>query len=61
MLCFTINDFSGYGHLSGYSVKGHFAGSICEENMCYVQLKRGKNLCIQDIENSFSKSSLPVE
>ena len=37
----TINDFLSYDTLSGYSVKGHFACPICEENTIYSQLKHG--------------------
>jgi len=32
MLFCTINDFPAYGNLSGYSVKGHKACPICEED-----------------------------
>ncbi|KOM41380.1 hypothetical protein LR48_Vigan04g157800 [Vigna angularis] len=32
MVFCTINDFPTYGNLSGYSVKGHKACPICEEN-----------------------------
>ncbi|WVZ05831.1 hypothetical protein V8G54_019177 [Vigna mungo] len=42
MLFCTINDFPAYGNLSGYSVKGHFACPLCEENTSYVQLKHGQ-------------------
>ncbi|XP_058766672.1 uncharacterized protein LOC131640279 [Vicia villosa] len=42
MLFCTINDFPAYGNLSGYSVKGHKACPICEENTCFEQLKYGK-------------------
>ena len=28
----TINDFPAYGNISGYSVKGHKACLICEED-----------------------------
>ena len=35
MLFCTINDFPAYGNLSGYSVKGHHACPICEENTSY--------------------------
>ena len=42
MLFCTINDFPAYGNLSGYSVKGHYACSICQENTSYVQLKHGQ-------------------
>jgi len=38
----TINYFPTYGNLSGYSVKGHRACSICEEDVSYVQLKHGR-------------------
>jgi len=33
MLFYTINDFSTYGNLLGYKVKGHKACPICEENI----------------------------
>jgi len=39
LLLWTINDFPAYGNLSGYSVKGHHACPICEENTSYHQLK----------------------
>ena len=41
----TINDFLAYGNLSGYSVKGHRACPICEENTSYHQLKHGRKTC----------------
>jgi len=44
MLFFTINDFPTYENLSGYSVKGHHACLICEENTSYVQLKHGRKI-----------------
>ncbi|XP_031116564.1 uncharacterized protein LOC116020223 [Ipomoea triloba] len=42
MLFCTINDFPAYGNLSGYSVKGHKACPICEDNTCYHQLVHGR-------------------
>jgi len=42
MLFCTINDFQAYGNLNGYSVKGHHACPICEENTSYIQLKHGR-------------------
>nr|KYP44173.1 hypothetical protein KK1_034336 [Cajanus cajan] len=42
MLFCTINDFPAYGNLSVYSVKGHYACPICEENTSYTQLKYGQ-------------------
>ena len=33
MLFCTTNDFLVYGNLSGYSVKGHHACPICEEDI----------------------------
>ena len=42
MLFCTINDFSAYGNLSGYSVKGHHACPIYEEDTSYIQLKHGR-------------------
>jgi len=44
MLFCTINDFPAYGNLSGYSVKGHKACSICEENTPYKHLKHGRKV-----------------
>ena len=44
MLFCTINDFPAYGNLSGYSVKGHHACPICEENTSYTQLKNGRKI-----------------
>jgi len=41
MLFCTINDFLAYGNLSGYSVKGHKACPICEEENASKQLKHG--------------------
>ena len=40
----TINDFPAYGNLSGYSVKGHHACPICEEDTSYIQLKHGRKI-----------------
>jgi len=42
MLFFTVNDFPTYGNLSGYSVKGHKACPICEEDTASQQLKHGR-------------------
>ena len=39
MLFCTINDFAAYGNLSDYSVKGHHACPIYEEDTSYVQQK----------------------
>jgi len=39
MLFCTINDFLAYGNLSRYSVKGHRACLIREEDTSYIQLK----------------------
>jgi len=44
MLFCTINDFSVYGNLSGYSVKGHKVCPICEEDTASQQLKHGRNI-----------------
>ena len=45
LLFCTINDFPAYENLSGYSVKGHRACTICEENTSYHQLKYGRKIC----------------
>ena len=42
MLFCTINDFSAYGNLSGYSVKVHHACPICEKDTSYIQLRHGR-------------------
>lgn len=42
MLLWTINDFSAYGNLSGYCVKGHKACPIYEEDTFSLQLKHGR-------------------
>jgi len=44
MLFCTINGFPAYGNLSGYSVKGHCACPICEEDTSYIQLKHGRKI-----------------
>ena len=44
MLFCTINDFLAYGNLSGYSVKGHRACRIYEEDISYIQLKHGRKI-----------------
>ena len=44
MIFCTINDFTAYGNLSGYSVKGHHACPICEQHTSYLQLKHGKKI-----------------
>jgi len=48
LLFCTINDFQAYGNMSGYSVKGHRAYPICEENTsyhCQHIILLGKNKC----------------
>ena len=42
MLFCTINDFSAYRNLSGYSVKDHRTCPICEEDTNYMQPKHGR-------------------
>ena len=42
LLFTTINDLPAYGNLSGYSVKGHKACPICEDDTNFVQLKYGR-------------------
>jgi len=53
MLFCTINDFPAYENLSGYSVKGHHASPICEENTSYHQLKYGRKTCYIDHRKLF--------
>ena len=38
----TINDFSAYENLSGYSVEGYKAFPLCEEDTFSLQLKYSK-------------------
>jgi len=45
LLFCSINDFPTYENLSDYSVKGHYACPICEENTNYHQLKHGRKTC----------------
>jgi len=40
MLFCTINDFPAYGNLRGYSVKGHHASRIYEENTSIWEFER---------------------
>jgi len=42
ILLWTINDFSAYGDLSGYIVKGHKACPIYEEDIFSLQLNHGR-------------------
>ena len=59
MLFCTINDVPAYGNFSDYSVKGHFACPICEENKSYIQLKHNQKNCVYKISKiPSSKSSL---
>ncbi|XP_071704872.1 uncharacterized protein [Rutidosis leptorrhynchoides] len=44
MLFCTINDFSAYGNLSGYTTKGKKACPICEENTHLIWLTNCKKL-----------------
>ena len=44
MLFCTINDFTAYGNLSRYSVKGHRACPIYEKDTSYVQVKHGRKI-----------------
>jgi len=43
-LLWTINDFPAYGNLSGYSVKGHCACPICEEETYSKYLNHSKKV-----------------
>ena len=44
-LLWTINDFSAYGNLSGWSTKGKLACPVCNENASFMSLKHGKKIC----------------
>ncbi|XP_054797583.1 uncharacterized protein LOC129302714 [Prosopis cineraria] len=44
MIFTIINEFPAYENLSGYSVKGHNACPICEEDTHYHQLKHGRKI-----------------
>ena len=58
MLFCTINDFPTYENLSGYSVKGHYACPICEEDTNYIQLKHGRKI-VYTRHRHFMKSYHP--
>ncbi|RDX77067.1 hypothetical protein CR513_42866, partial [Mucuna pruriens] len=45
LLFCTTNDFSAYGNLFKYSVKGHKICPICEEGTSYHQLTHGRKTC----------------
>ena len=59
MLVCTINDFPAYGNLSGYSVKGHKACPICEEDTTSQQLKHGRKTVYLRHRRFLRRSSLP--
>ena len=44
LLFTTINDLPTYGNLLGYSVKGHKACPICEDDTNFIQLKHERIL-----------------
>jgi Transposase family tnp2 len=44
MILYIINDFSAYGNLSGYKVKGAKACPICLEDMCSHWMKEAKKI-----------------
>jgi len=56
LLFCTINDFPTYGNLSGYSVKGHRACPICEENTSYYELKYGRKTCYVGHQNFLKRN-----
>ena len=58
MLFCTINDFPAYGNLSDYSVKGHHACPICEEDTSYLQLKHDRKI-VYTRHQCFLKSHHP--
>nr|XP_004488447.1 uncharacterized protein LOC101493360 [Cicer arietinum] len=60
MLFCTINDFPAYGNLRGYSVKGHKACPICEEDTWLkdVNVKFGKNKKQSIEKNVWKKRSV---
>ncbi|KAH7845823.1 hypothetical protein Vadar_006468 [Vaccinium darrowii] len=41
----TINDFSAYGMLSGWSTKGKLACPVCNAETCSMTLKNGQKQC----------------
>ncbi|KAI4313264.1 hypothetical protein L6164_026255 [Bauhinia variegata] len=48
MIFYMINDFSAYGNLYRYNVKGHKTCPICEEGTCYHQLQhRNKTVYLE--------------
>ena len=60
MLFCTINNFLAYGNLLGYSVKGHKACPICEEDIVSQQLKHG-NKTIYLRHQRFLRSHHPYQ
>ncbi|XP_062118464.1 uncharacterized protein LOC133832096 [Humulus lupulus] len=59
-LLWTINDFSAYGNLSGFSVKGYKACPICEEETCSQYLKHSRKVCYMG-HRKFLKSNHILE
>ena len=52
MLFGTINDFLVYGNLLRYSIKGHCACPICEDNTDWIWLdKCHKNVFLKNRKN----------
>nr|KYP42000.1 hypothetical protein KK1_036616 [Cajanus cajan] len=58
MIFCTINDFLAYGNLSGYSVKGHHACPICQQQTSYLRLKHGKKI-VYTKHQKFLKPNCP--
>ena len=58
IIFFTINDFPVYGNLSEYSIKGHKACLVCEEDTCYHQLQHGRKTLYLDYRR-FLRPSYP--
>jgi len=58
ILFWTINNFSTYGNLSGYNVKGHKACPVYEEDTSFLQLKHGKKKCTLILGDSCSNCTV---
>lgn len=48
-IIWTINDFSAYGNLSGWSTKGYMACPICNKDTSSFHLKHGRKICFMAI------------
>ena len=56
-ILWTINDFSAYGNLSGWSTKGKFACPYCKEDTRSLSLPNGKKVCYMGSCRFFATST----